>query len=252
MRPTKEDLSNYWDMANEWIQMRGVPRVLLLGVTPELYGLPWPKGTDFLAVDSSQAMIDAVWPGPRKAARCANWLSLDLPKNSRDIILCDGGLHLLKYPQGQKKLIRALHRLLSADGICIFRLFVLPSKKESPGEIIHDLLSGKIDDPSALKLRLSMSLQNSAEEGIELGRVHRTLMRAVSSLEELAEKTGWPVESTLTINNYGDMRYKYYLPELEQAAAMFRIEPGGFQVHRLRTPSYKLGPCCPTIALRRC
>jgi len=251
MRPSAEDLANYWDLAGEWIKNRRIPRVLLLGVTPGLYNLPWPQGTEFLAADSSQAMIDTVWPGPRHAARCVDWLSMDLPQGSRDIVLCDGGLQLLKYPR-QRELIRLLHHVLSDDGLCIFRLFVLPSQRETPDAVIRDLWDGKIGGPIALRLRLAMSLQNDVREGVEFGQVYSKLMETVPDMEKFAVMMGWPVESTLTINSYKDLKYRYHLLTLEQTIDLFCLDPGGFQVQQLRTFSYELGQCCPTIALQCC
>ena len=69
LRPVAQDIGFYWNAAEKWVRERGAPRVLLLGVTPELYHLPWPKGTDLLAVDRSQAMIETVWPGPKEAVQ---------------------------------------------------------------------------------------------------------------------------------------------------------------------------------------
>ncbi len=143
LRPSPQDIGFFEDAVQEWIHHYGAPRVLLLGVTPEIYRLPWPEGTDFLAVDHSQAMIDAVWPGPKEAAQCADWLSLKLPDNSRDIVLCDGGLPLLAYPREQQQLVRILRDVLSDQGLCILRLFVPPSQQESPDAVLRDLLEGK-------------------------------------------------------------------------------------------------------------
>jgi len=252
MRPSAEDLANYWDIANEWIQKRGAPRVLLLGVTPELYNLPWPKDTDFLAVDGSRDMIDAVWPGPEDAIRCTDWLSLDLPEGSRDIVLCDGGLHLLRYPQAQHELIRLLRYTLSQDGICIFRLFVQPSARENPDAVIQDLLDRKIHSLDILKLRLSMSLQSEAGEGVELAQVYNKLVEAAPDLEKLAARIGWPAERILIFNYYRETKYSYYWLTLEQAMNMFCSNRGGFQAHRLQIPSYGLGGRCPTIGLQCC
>lgn len=252
MRPSAEDLSNYWDIANEWIQKRGAPRVLLLGVTPELYNLPWPKGTDFLAVDGSQDMIDAVWPGPEDIIRCANWLSLDLPEGSRDIVLCDGGLHLLSYPQGQHEIIRLLRRTLSHEGICIFRLFALPAQRENPDAVVQDLLDRQIGSLDIFKLRLSMSLQSKPGEGVELAQLYNKLVDTAPDLEKLAANIGWPAEHIKIFGYYRDIKYKYYWLTLEQTMDMFCMDPGGFQAHRLKIPSYNLGRRCPTIGMQRC
>jgi SAM-dependent methyltransferase len=252
VRPCLEDLAFCWEDANEWTEKRGTPRVLLLGVTPELYTLPWPKGTDFRAVDRTQAMIDALWPGPKESAQCADWLSMDLPEGSRDVVLCDAGLHMLTYPRGQHALIRRLHRILSDEGLCIFRLFVLPSQPETPDLVMRDLLDGEISNLSVLKLRLFMSMHNNAEEGVRLGEVYDTLIKAVPDLEKLAVNIGWPTERMLVVNNYRNLESRFHLLTLEQTIDLFCRDPGGFRVHRLHTPSYELGQRCPTIALQRC
>jgi len=44
-------------------------------------------------VDRTQAMVDNLWPGPKQEAHCTDWLALTLPDGSRDLVLCDGGLH---------------------------------------------------------------------------------------------------------------------------------------------------------------
>jgi hypothetical protein len=250
MRPVAQDLGYYWESASEWILKYGSPRVLLLGVTPELYCLPWPKGTDFLAVDRSRPMIENMWPGPREAVRCADWLDLDLPHGSRDIVLCDGGLHLLRYPQEQKNLIRLIRSVLSDQGLCIFRLFALPSRREPPDAVIEDLLEGKIKNNSILKMRLSMALIESPEEGVALGQVYRMVYQAAPDLVKLASQIGWTIEHTLTINNYKDLTSRFYFLSIEQATGLFCFDPGGFLVHRLQIPSYELGRRCPIIALK--
>jgi hypothetical protein len=165
LRPAAEDINFCADGVREWVRSRGAPRVLLLGVTPELYRLPWPKGTDFLAADRTQAMIDHVWPGPKEAVRCTDWLALALPEGSRDIVLCDGGLPLLAYPEEQRRLPRLLRAVLSDQGLCILRLYVPPPQRESPDAVLRDLLEGRIANLNVLKLRLSMALMESAEAG---------------------------------------------------------------------------------------
>jgi SAM-dependent methyltransferase len=249
--PSREDLAYCWEAANEWIQRRGSPRVLLLGVTPGLYKLPWPDGTDFLAVDHSQAMIDALWPGPSEAVRCADWLSMGLPEGSRDIVLCDGGVHLLDYPQGQRGLVQVLHRLLSDEGLCVFRLFALPPVRETPDLVIRDLREGRIGNPSALKLRLFMAMHDGPVTGVELGQVFAGLMEAVPDLEAVAARIGWPAEQVLSINNQKDLKCRLHMLTLEETLGLFCADPGAFQLGSVRIPSYELGSCCPTVTLQR-
>ena len=251
LRPAAQDIAFYSDAVREWVRHRGAPRVLLLGVTPELFRLPWPKGTDFLAVDRSQAMIEAVWPGPKEAVLRADWLNLALPESSRDIVLCDGGLHLLAYPEEQRRLVRLLRDTLSDQGLCILRLFVPPCQRESPDEVLNDLLEGRIRNLNVLKLRLGMSLMNCAAEGVELGNLWRAIHEAAPDPERLASRIGWPTEHMLAINAYRDSASRYHFVTVDEVCDLFRGSPGGFEVGHLHVPSYDLGERCPTIVFRR-
>ena len=251
LRPAEQDIGFCSDAVGEWIRHRGAPRVLLLGVTPELYRLPWPTGTDFLAVDRTQAMIDTVWPGPREAVRCTDWLALALPDGSRDIVLCDGGLHLLAYPHEQQRLVRLLRAVLSDHGLCILRLYVPPPQRESPDTVLTDLLEGRIPNLNTLKLRLEMSLLEGAAAGVELGTVWRVVHEMAPDLAALASRIGWPVDHMLAINTYRGSTARYYFVTVDQVSELFCGSPGGFEVRRLSVPSYELGEQCPTIVLQR-
>lgn len=252
LRPSKQDLSFCIDAVGEWHRHCGVaPRVLLLGVTPDIYRLPWPEGTDILAVDRSQPMIDIVWPGSKDAVLCADWLTLALPDSSRDIALCDGGLPLLSYPQEQQQLVHILRSLLSDKGLCIFRLFVPPQQRESTDAVLQDLFEGRISNLNILKLRLAMSLQNSAAQGVELRTVWCAVREIASDLEGLAEKIGWPLEHMLAINIYRDSTARYSFVTVDQVCDLFCGRSGGFKLRYLHVPSYEFGERCPTIVLQR-
>ena len=251
LRPAPQDVGFFTAAVQEWIGQWGRPRVLLLGVTPEIYRLPWPAGTDILAVDRAQAMIDAVWPGPREAVQCTDWLSLQAADSSRDIVLCDGGLHLLNYPEEQQRLVGLLGRVLSEHGIFILRLFVPPAERERPEVVLADLLAGRISSLNVLKLRLGMALLESAAQGVELGTVWQTVHEVAPDLAALAQQIGWPVEHTLALNAYRGRESRYHFVTVEQVIEMFCHAPGGFEVLRLENPTYELGERCPTLILRR-
>ena len=207
--------------------------------------------SDLLAVDRNQAMIDAVWPGPREAILCSDWLSLALPKGSRDLALCDGGLHFAAYPQEQQRLVRILGDALSDGGLCILRLFVPPSQREAPDAVLTDLLEGRVPNLNVLKLRLWMALLDSAEEGVELATVWRTIHEAAPDLEALAARLGWPVDHIRAIHTYRGSTARYHLVTVDQALGLFCGDLGGFELRRTCVPSYELGEQCPTLVLRR-
>jgi hypothetical protein len=97
-----------------------------------------------------------------------------------------------------------------------------------------------------------MSLLDSAAQGVELGTVWRAIHEVAPDLEGLASRIGWPVEHMLVINTYRGSTNRYHFVTVDQVCGMFCRNPGGFEVHSLRVPSYELGEQCPTLVLRRC
>ena len=193
-----------------------MPRVLLLGVTPELYRLPWPEGTQLLAVDRTQAMIDYVWPGPPDSALCSGWTELPLPDASRELMLCDGGLGMMDYPEGQARLAGELRRVVSEGGLCVFRLFAPPEERESVQDVLGDLKGGRIP-----------------------------------GLRRLASELGWSVEHVLTVNMHRDSSERSCWSGVGEVRRLFCESTGGFEMESVEVPPYELGDCCPIVALRR-
>jgi len=250
LRPAKEDLASYQRCANEWIEAHGPPRVLLLGVTPEIYALHWPKGHDFIALDQTRTMLDYVWPGHRNQVVEANWLELPFPSASRDLAFCDGGLHLLEYPSAQLLLIDRLHDVIAQGGRCIFRLFTAPAPGETVGAVLNDLFAGCIPNLNVLKLRLGMALQESPEGGIEVHEIWRTLSEQASGWDQLATKLGWPVAHLRPIDAYENSGSRYHFIPEEQAIELF-CGDGKFVFVGSYRSGYVLGERCPIVVFQR-
>ena len=251
LRPTEQDIKFLTDEIHAWAEINGAPRALILGVTPELYSLPWPEKTQLLAADHTLGMINIIWPGPRNSVIYADWLTLPLQTASRDIVLCDGGVHLLDHPNGHRQLVEILHRVLAPKGQCIFRLFTPPKKQESVEEVLKDLIEAKIPNLNILKLRLGMALQKSISGGVALKNVWETLHEAAPDFERLAKDINWPLEHLLAVNTYHNSPSKYYFIDVDDVKQLFCQDPGGFSVESIHNPSYELGERCPTVVLRR-
>lgn len=251
LRPSPQDIDFASNAVTSWINRNGVPRVLILGVTPELYNLSWPPDTDIMAVDHTQTMIDVVWPGPKDAAICAEWTEIPVPEESRDIILCDGGFHLMSYPNEQIKFAETLARIVTAGGMCVFRLFVPPAEPENYVDVIGYLLAGRISSLNILKLRLGMSLQEDARNGVKLADVWDTLHEAAPDLEKLADNIGWSHEHISVIHAYKNSPNRYYFVTIEEMRHIFCEIAKGFVIEEISTPTYLLGERCPSIVLRR-
>ena len=251
LRPSSQDLAFCVKWIERWASARGAPRVLILGVTPELYRLPWPAGTDILAVDHTPAMIKALWPGPPKCALSAEWTAMPLPPASRDLVLCDGGAHLLAHPEGHRAWVRELRRVLSPGGLCLLRLFVPPRRRETPAAVLQDLLDGRIANLNLLKLRLAMALCEDAARAVELRLVWDTLHAVAPDLRRLAVRIGWPADHLSAINTYRDCRDRYSFLTVAEVRRLFCGRPGGFAFEGMDVPTYELGDRCPTVVLRR-
>ncbi|MDD5364457.1 MAG: class I SAM-dependent methyltransferase [Gallionellaceae bacterium] len=251
LRPAAEDLLPLIQGIAAWAGANGPPRALILGVTPELYRLPWPTGTHLMAIDRTRGMIDAVWPGPREAVICADWTAVPLPESSRDIVLCDGGVHLVAHPHGHLAFLSEMKRIVAPGGLCVFRLFAPTSAREEPDQVLSDFLGGAIPNLNILKLRLGMAMQESASEGVELGQVWRAIHHAARDFEQLAGRLGWPLEHLLAINSYRDSTARYHFLDPDTVCRLFCQAPGGFELVSFTTPTYLLGERCPTIVLQR-
>ena len=245
LRPSAEDVAVYAGI----VRTIKSPRALILGVTPELYRLPWPSDASVLAADHTFGMIEAVWPGPREAVMCADWRDLPLPDASRNLVMCDGGVHLLPYPHGQRKLATTLHRVIEPGGVCILRLFVPPAVRESGDQVLDDLLAGRIPNLNVLKLRLGMALQENANVGVELRLIFDVIARLAPSISDLADRLGWPREHLLAVESYRDSRTRYHFVTIDEVIDLFCLSPGGFEVEKTHVPAaYER---CPFVVLRR-
>lgn len=252
LRPVAEDVALVRAASDNWASSAShPPRVLILGVTPELYHLAWPEGTVVRAVDRTEQMLTEVWPGKRDDAVQADWLHMDWPDDSFDLVLCDGGWSLLDLP-GQNGLARRLSQIISPGGRFIARLFVPPAQRESPEEVLSSLTAGQIRDLNCLKLRLGMALMRSSRDGVELGEFWRRLHDVASgSWQALAAQLGWDLDHLSVIDAYRDSSARYHFVTVDEFEATMREDPAEFVVHRVDFPGYQMGHQCPTVVMRR-
>ena len=254
LRPGEQDVDSYRQALTDWCDENPTspPRALILGVTPEIYRLPWPKGASVTAVDRTPEMIEHVWPGPRSNALLSDWREVPLPERSVDLVFCDGGLHLLDFPDGQARLCGELERLITPGGRFTIRLFVPPAVWETSEEVLDDLMAGTIPSLNSLKLRLWMSLQETPTAGVSVRQVWERLHSAAPNWSELAAKLGWPLEHVSAIDAYRDSHARYHCVTGEQVEHLMCEGTGGaFELDRVSIPSYAMGAQCPTLVFRR-
>ncbi len=248
LRPCPADVAHFSDLLG--LRQAKALRVLILGVTPELFALNWPAGTVVKAVDRSPEMIGALWPGRPEAAVQADWARMPFEDASFDCVLCDGGLHLQSYPSGHQALVNSITRVLSPGGRFLVRLFALPMRPERTEAILEDLDGGGIPNFHGFKLRLAMALQTSSEAGIVLDRVHRYVVESAGGPAHIAQKTGWPAAEVATIDSYRNSTNTYhFLTEPDSITIL--TSSGGLRLESRCENVYPLGDRCPVLALRK-
>lgn len=223
---------------------------LLLGVTPEIAELAWESPYQLLAVDKSEGMVKAVWPGdtPTRRAMVGDWLSLDLPEAPFDLVVGDGVFSLFDFPQGYARLARALSDVVKPGGLLSLRLFCRREPSESVADVLEALSAGTIGNFHVLKWRLAMALQGDATRGVRLDDIWGTFRERVGSVAELASRLGWPEPIVGTIEGYRGVRERYsFSTEREVADAL----AAGFELVETWRPSYELGERCPHLTFRR-
>lgn len=200
LRPGEEDIKVMQEQVAAWVEQSsaGHCNVLLCGVTPEIASMHWPVGTRLWAVEKSLDMIQEVWPARGSAGKHAvlgEWTCLPFVPDSFDIVIGDGCLTSLKYPQQQVCFLEALHAVLRSSGIMIARHFVQPDLPERPEMVFTDLREGRIGSFHAFKWRLAMSLQETASEGVRVDDIWRKWSDANVT-------TAWPRQTVDTIETY--------------------------------------------------
>ncbi|MGA2442007.1 MAG: methyltransferase domain-containing protein [Tepidisphaeraceae bacterium] len=251
LRPSAEDLAVCQEVIGRWSGSARAPRAMVLGTTPEYFHLPWSAGTELVAVDYTQAMIDRVWPGGAGGAICADWQSLPLADASRDIVLCDGGLLTLRFPEGVRKLAENLRRIIAPQGFCVFRCYVLPEKRETVETVLGDFRAGRISNLNELKMRLWLAANARGEEGVELAHVWEIVHDIMGDADESAQKTGWPTALLRAIDHYRGCSVRFFFFDVKALCDIFCREIGGFELVEVRVPGYAMGPQCPTVVFRR-
>jgi len=240
----------------QWQQCAGKPspRALLLGVTPELAGCGWPKGTKLVAIDRNPAVIGMLWPAPGMPAGagavCADWHAMPLAAAGFDIAVGDGCHVCARFPDQAESINREVARVLGAGGVFIIRVFLRPDAPETVDDIRRDLESGAIGNIHALKWRIAAAIHGSTAEGVRLADIWNVWQGLRPLAERHAERLGWrqgwrPGELA-TLDIHRGVETRFCMPTL----ADFRATVAGiFDERHSGTGSYELADRCRTFVL---
>lgn len=221
---------------------------LLLGVTPEIVNLAWPAGSHLLAVEKSQPMIKLIWPGDipgRRRVLRENWFDLKVQDHSLDLVMGDGVLTALSYPDQYRQLAGLVSRWLKPEGRLLFRVFARPEKAETLEAILADLRANRISKFDILKWRLAMMLQKSIGEGVVLDEVYRAWANIEREHPLPLAQTGWPAATVNTIKLYEGRMERYTFPTVKELDDAFSPQ---LRRASIVEPGYDFGHCCPIVS----
>jgi predicted dehydrogenase/SAM-dependent methyltransferase len=240
LRPGPEDIKIMQEQVAAWVEQSsaGACNVLLCGVTPEIANMHWPAGTRLWALEKSMAMIREVWPASDSAGKVVvqgEWTCLPFAADSFDIVIGDGCLTSLKYPQQQLHFLEAVHAVLRSNGVMIARHFVQPDLPERPEMVFNDLREQRIGSFHAFKWRLAMSLQENASEGVRVDDIWRKWNAAKLT-------TAWSSEAVNTIETYRGSDHRLTFSTLGELRA---VHAGLFEEETSIVCGYELAERCP-------
>jgi len=260
MRPDVSEADCFYRWVQERIEQAELPRdstinVLLLGVTVELVELPWPDNVMLTAVDRSDAMIRAFWPGDipgRRRLVRADWDDLPLAPSSFHFAIGDGVLNARSYPDDYRDFAAHVRSLLRPGGVFLLRAFTQLEQRENSGAIVAALRAGEITDYNELTFRILTSMQTSAVEGVTATKsfIDAELRRCGVDDDELYSRTGYvqPPASSHRPERMSGIAARVSYPtvrEIEQVLAPM-FEPLG-----RRYGTHSTAQRCPIFGLLR-
>ncbi len=218
-------------------------RVLLLGVTPELADI----GETTVAVDMSEEMIAAAWPGDTDTRRaiCGNWLEMPLRQREFSAVIGDGSFAFVPL-SAYGRLVDQLRGVLLPGARFAVRVYETPEPCETVVELRDEVMQGTGMGFHAFKWRLAMAIV--AETGlasIPVALIHSVFELEFDDREALAAASGWTLEEIAEIDQYQRQETVFSFPTRAEIAAELasRLSNPRF----VASGSYELAERCPIL-----
>lgn len=220
--------------------------ILLLGVTPELSGLP----SHVLAMDRSQSMIDGAWQGNSDTHQVvrADWMKMPLASRSVGGAIGDGSFNVLFFDSELPVVLDQLRRVVRPGGAIVVRYFTNPEQGETPDQVVAAARS-RTTTFHAFKLRLNMALAREHDDWtVKSDEVHACFEALVPDRQDLSRASGWTVERIDEIDRYRGNVDPHAYPTRSLISASL---PDWARDHRfVETEGYPLAERCPLLVIR--
>jgi len=251
LRPALEDIALVECAAGEALgeSRSPAPRILLLGVTPEIATMGRPPGSTPLALDYSPAMIRNVWPSHAAGAAVAlaDWSALPTGDATYDVVIGDGVLSQQRYPDDYAALAREVRRVLPNGGTLITRVFARPERPDRLDCLFRDLHGGLIHGFDTFRWRLLRAVHRDLESGARLADAWEAWHAHVPDPAGLMRTLGWGPHAVQILDGYRVMETTLSFPTVAEVRGFLADD---FEQAACHVPGYEDGNLYPTLVFR--
>lgn len=246
--PSDEDAAFMRGMTAPILTASPEPAVLVLGVTPRVVQLDWPKRTSITAIDLSPGMVAAFAPHPALPSKaiCAPWQDMPFENGSFDAVVGDGSLNSIGDLGAYESTFREIARVLKPGSALVLRCFVRPEPQETAEQLLALARAGEFPTTAAFRLRFAMALTEPSGS-VGLSAIWDAFQALVPERDELARATGWPRADIDRIDVDRNSKVRFTFLTLGQLEAL--AQPA-FKVERLERGTYTQAEHCPTVLFR--
>ncbi len=245
-RPSLEDGAIITSIAKKKRYGNNSTHIAVLGVTPEIIQLDWPKGSTIDAVDMNPWMIEKLYKPHHTFPTTVHqgyWQSMPMSNASVDLVVGDGIFTPLETVDDYHALFCEMNRILKPAGVMIIRAFIRPDKREKIENIVSDTLAGKIQYFGSLKWRIAMALVDDSFS-IKPAEIHRVFESHFSDRNNLSTLCNWSMETISTIDSYRDMESVFTFPTLDE---LTQLSQKYAKITDIQSGTYELADRCLTI-----
>jgi SAM-dependent methyltransferase len=253
LTPTQDDIAWYEARVGECASaLGGRPlRAVLLGVTPGIATMRWPRRTALLAVDWATGMLRHVWPDfgfpDQTDVVRADWRELPLATGSIDLVIGDGCYSALGTLAGARQLNREINRVLTSGGWYCMRAFCRAERPTSPAELFEELASDRADNLDLFRWRLAMAVHGESVEGVSLGKVWRLWRDHIEAAPTVPGGHGWSADQRANMARWEGVEARFSFPSLRE---LRELADPDFDLVACERPSYSSAEHFPRLLMR--
>ena len=227
-------------------------RALLLGVTPAIATMRWPKGTHLVALDWAEGMLRNVFPRASTPEHCSplrgDWREIPIANASIDLVAGDGCYSAFADFDGPAQVNSEVARVLRPGGEFSMRCHRRLDRNAPAAELFERLFAGAIGDLDMFRWLLAMAVHGDSHTGVRLGDVWRAWNERVPDVSQAQARYGWKAQAVANMEGWRDATSRYVFPSLAQLREL--AEPH-FELAGCDIPGYEWGEHFPRFTWRR-